>query len=580
MGPRTIRIVLTLAAAVGLAASGLLFASALRGAAAPGCGPGGWLAQHLGPAFGEGCSKIAQSSFSKLPGGIPVSAPAVAYFLAVLVAGLSGPVPTAPHRWAARAGALAAALYLGVAWHEGLWCLYCLACHAASLLIWLAVEISPTASGPRRLWISLAAFVLAAGVLSTAAVISADATRRQQQEHLAADEAKLRQSPPETRPSFAGRYTIGPADAKVRIVVFLGYQCPECQRVDAELSKLLAAARDVSLSVRHFPFCKDCNPMVPTTMHADGCRAALAAEAAGSIGGPAAFEKLHRWLITPGNAAKSTAEYAAAAGLSASALEAAMNDPKVAAAIADDVAAAAKVGLNQTPMVFVNNVELRAWSVPGALARAIEAARAAPASTDAPPDASARAISLWRDSAAIPLPTPRRSMGPANSPVRVTVLGSYQDDRTAEIDAILRERATKGSIRYSYLHYPPDRSCNPQLPRTVHPMACRFAQTAEAIGLAKGDDAFWVVHEWIFAHRRDYTDASLRQLLAEQGWPDTPLRSEAAQAAVAADITTGQSVGVRELPMILINDRPVPQWRIGDRLLLPELLDAAAAAPR
>jgi len=55
---------------------------------------------------------------------------------------------------------------------------------------------------------------------------------------------------------------------------------------------------NVSLSIKHFPFCTACNntPNVPN-LHPNSCWAARAAETAGKLYGPAGFWKMHNWLF-------------------------------------------------------------------------------------------------------------------------------------------------------------------------------------------------------------------------------------------------------------------------------------------
>jgi|GEM_PF-5316164 len=584
MGPRTTRIVVAIAAGFGLVAGGVLYAAALSGSHAPGCGPGGWLSRLLGPTLGGGCAALSSSPWASLPFGIPVSALALAYFVAAVVA-VSFSVPaSARFRWASRLAAAASLLYIAVSWHHGLWCFYCLTCHGSSIAIWLALERASTpCSSLASTWTrSLSVFGVAFALLSALSIaFSSLSTSRQDAEQRDVESRLRAGSHAATR--FAGRFTLGPIDAKARVVVFLGYQCPECQRVEQLLDTLRASTPGMSVSIRHFPFCTDCNRLVPTTHHAHGCRAAAAVEAAGILGGPDAFARLHRWLLMDSNASKPDADYAQAAGLPLDTLLAAMNDPRVADALRSDVNAAETVGLSQTPMMFINGIEFRTWNLPGALARAINAALASPdaISNDTPPDAASRAVSIWKQAPAVTLTAPRRTMGPDSAPVRVTLFGSYQDDKTAELDRLFRARADQGSIRYSYIHYPPDRACNPSLPRTVHPMACRMALAAESLGLAQDDAAFWSLHEWIFSNHRRYSDAALREFALSQAWPQRlPLRTGAAEEALARDIVQGKAAGVTEIPFLIINDRPATQWRSGERLLIDDLILAASPTAR
>src|SRR6185295_4441596 len=87
-------------------------------------------------------------------------------------------------------------------------------------------------------------------------------------------------APPITIPTlFTGRYRMGPEVAPIRVVMFTGYQCPDCRKMEPQVEELLKTRKDVSISIKHFPFCPDCNRHTPM-MQPNGCWAARAAEAA------------------------------------------------------------------------------------------------------------------------------------------------------------------------------------------------------------------------------------------------------------------------------------------------------------
>src|SRR5438477_507766 len=59
--------------------------------------------------------------------------------------------------------------------------------------------------------------------------------------------------------------------------------------------------------------------------------------------------------------------------------EAAMQAEESLRAVREDVEEGSRLGLTQTPMIFVDGVELRGWSAPDALAQAVRAAVEHPA---------------------------------------------------------------------------------------------------------------------------------------------------------------------------------------------------------
>ena len=88
---------------------------------------------------------------------------------------------------------------------------------------------------------------------------------------------------------FTGRYRQGPEKAVYRIVLYTDYQCPDCFKVEDDIVQLMKTRSDISLSTKHFPFDKDCNPNMSMTLHGGACLAASMAEAAGLLNGNDGF---------------------------------------------------------------------------------------------------------------------------------------------------------------------------------------------------------------------------------------------------------------------------------------------------
>lgn len=106
-----------------------------------------------------------------------------------------------------------------------------------------------------------------------------------------------RDQPKLTLPGDTREWSRGAEAPRVDIVMWGDYQEPGTGEADAIIRRLLDESSDVRYSYRHFPFNSDCNPKLNDRRHPNACRAALAAEAAGRIGGDAAFWKMHDWLM-------------------------------------------------------------------------------------------------------------------------------------------------------------------------------------------------------------------------------------------------------------------------------------------
>jgi protein-disulfide isomerase len=312
------------------------------------------------------CTRAAASRWGRLPGtDWPLSFVGFAYFQALAAAYVfgAGRLPAAL-RLIVAVGTLVSAMLAGVMFVQGYVCGYCLAIHGVNIVFavgyeWRARQVhggsAPGASNVGSLAVFIATFVaasaLAALVDRQAKLATAERTQSRLQQALeqAADAGGDEYFAP-------GRYTLGLDSAPVHVVVVSDYQCPSCRTIDAQLAALVADRPDVSLSVRHFPFCTDCNPHIDQTRHANACRAALAAEAAGQVGGADAFWRMHDWLFSRSGAFtdEKLSEFVAELGLDAPAFQAAFLADATRELVRADIVAADAAGLKFTPMVFIN----------------------------------------------------------------------------------------------------------------------------------------------------------------------------------------------------------------------------------
>ena len=253
-------------------------------------------------------------------------------------------------------GALGSLWFIGLMLTQHHFCPYCTVVHAANLAFWAVVETagmrkakcvgrgawrvergawsvehesSPchlfTSSPPHLVTSSplhpltpssalrpaLAAAAVFAGV-SAALGIWQSAVRQSAAERAEAEfQASLQQivaevrrqnqesgpDPPAVGP-LQGRWRRGPEQAALRLVVFGDCECPHCRSVERQIQAATAGRSDVSVVVKHYPLCKDCNRQIKAAhLHDRACRAALAAEAAGLQGGNDAWWRMHDWLL-------------------------------------------------------------------------------------------------------------------------------------------------------------------------------------------------------------------------------------------------------------------------------------------
>lgn len=578
--------VVLLCLVVAFLASGALALGHVLAKGLPGCGRG------------SGCDAAASSVLGKAPLlGWPMSIVGAAYFLALLAGGIVG-------RGVLSRG-LARVAFIGAAWSlvmlGGLLqirqvCTYCLIVHGANLVMasLLVRSFSALPSRSPRPQFSVA---LGVGVVALAGLLIADGratsgARADAERRLAESTAAMTsREPPAGGAGFEGRYRRGPVEAVARIVLFTDYQCPDCRMVDAQLDALAADPR-VSISVKLFPLNEDCNPNAPGQFHANACWAARAAESAGRLDGTGGFWRMHRWLFDRGGSFTEAELRGALPGLGfePGAFTRFMESPEAIRGVEADVREGVALGINQTPMIFINGVELRGWNAPDAVTRAVRAVldsapAPAPNSADTPPDAIARYMDDWRASPMVVLPPAalRNALGREEAPVTVVLIGDYREKTCAEADALLRgfTSGPEPTIRYHFVHFPVEAACNPATTLTRHPGACLAARAVEAAAGVDGQEGFWRMHDWLMRNQAMPLDEPVLRRAAAEVSLDPDLFMEAlaqpfTSENVAGDAAAARSLGITSIPMIFVNGRHAPRWKYQAENLLGRMIMEAA----
>jgi len=204
-------------------------------------------------------------------------------------------------------------------------------------------KVAVAATGRRKSWLP---FALIGGVLVLAIVAGLWFMRSAQQTPTGSVAAG---SPGANPPQAKGR-----ADAPVTIEEFGDYQCPPCGALYPELEKIKADYGDrVRLVFRHYPLAR---------IHPNALAAAHAAEAAGLQG---KFWEMHDQLYRgqktwerSGDATQAFAAYARGLGLDAERFARDMNGDGVDTRIVADHERAKSLGVDSTPVIFVNGRKL------------------------------------------------------------------------------------------------------------------------------------------------------------------------------------------------------------------------------
>jgi protein-disulfide isomerase len=212
---------------------------------------------------------------------------------------------------------------------------------------------------------------------------------------------------------------------------------------------------------------------------------------------------------------------------------------------------------------------------------------AAAATQDAPADARTKYLDDWRSQPEMAMPqgASRHTLGPADANVQVVLVGDYSEKNTGDADGILRlfTSGPKPNIRYSYVHYPIHTDCNPTTQINRNATACLAAKAAEAADVLGGPEAFWAVHGHLMAHQDALNLATIREAAGIAGVNADDLMDAMEQPfvneAVRSDAQMAMSLGIRSLPMIYINGRLVPRWKLNNENMLAAMIFDADGTP-
>lgn len=153
----------------------------------------------------------------------------------------------------------------------------------------------------------------------------------------------------------------------------------------------------------------------------------------------------------------------------------------------------------------------------------------------------------------------RYRRGPEEASIRLVVFHDYQCGDCAELDEELGTLMEQyPSLSVTVGHYPLCSQCNPTIPWDFfHQQACQAAYIAEAANQLGGEEAFWKAHRWLFEHEGQVDDEVLSNLATELQMDLNELKgaaeSEAAKAAVHADITFANALGATGTPFVFLN---------------------------
>jgi protein-disulfide isomerase len=141
--------------------------------------------------------------------------------------------------------------------------------------------------------------------------------------------------------------------------------------------------------------------------------------------------------------------------------------------------------------------------------------------------------------------------GPARAPATILVYGDYECPYTKALEvALARLRESDGtSFRTVFRNFPL---------REIHPHAEAAAEAAEAVAALAGEEAYWRMHDGLFAFQANLDTVGLMDRASESGASPTAVRDAVERhefaGRVERDLKSGQAAGVNVTPTVFIND--------------------------
>ena len=356
----------------------------------------------------------------------------------------------------------------------------------------------------------------------------------------------------------------GQPEAKITIVEWSDFQCPFCGRVVDTLHQIERAyGNEVRFVFKHNPL-----PMHPDAPYA--AKAAIAAARQGK------FWQMHDKLFEANNSQKPDAlhadkvdQMARDLGLDMDRFKKDVDAPETAQIVRDDQAQAARLGANGTPHFFINGARV-SGALPFESFKAVIDAQMRRANQVLASGVARKDLyeALIKDGSsgppaalpsAQPAPPPQaRNVDPGAGPFigakkpKVTIVewSDFQCPYCGRAEPTLRQilDTYKEEVRIVWRNEP----------LSFHPNAMPAAKAAMAAA-RQGNDKFWKMHDLMFAHQTELSEANYEQWAQQIGldlprWKADKESPEIA-ALIGKDNDYGQAVGADGTPTFFINGK-------------------------
>jgi protein-disulfide isomerase len=347
----------------------------------------------------------------------------------------------------------------------------------------------------------------------------------------------------------------GDPDAPLTIVEYSDFQCPFCARWFEDTYPVLLEeyieTGKARLVFRDFPL----------SFHANADNAAVATRCAGEQD---AYWPMHdrlfaaqaEWADLPDPSA-TYAAYAAELDLDGELFGECLASGKYDEAIQEDLRVGQAAGVSGTPSFLING-QLLVGAQPAQVFRMALDTVLAGGSIEEEPETQAQGAPEPIDSPIEGSPV----KGDAEAPITIVTYSDYQCPYCARfavdtMGSLLEEYVATGQAKIVFKDFPIEQ---------IHPQAQQASEAARCVReLAGGDDAYWVMHDRLFAGQQEWANQDTASQMfavyaADLGVDEADfsncLESGQFTEAVQADLMEGVQLGVRGTPTFFINGQP------------------------
>ena len=249
-----------------------------------------------------------------------------------------------------------------------------------------------------------------------------------------------------------------------------------------------------------------------------------------------------------------------------------MSLPTAQSAVTDDVQLAISLGLDSTPLVFINGVELPDADVAGTLTRtATELIRQgvpeADSSGDSPRSSVDRLVTRWRNEPEVQFPDSLAGWTDchSNAPVKITLVFDYANPYTPLLDEVASEIVRQHpNVQLTRILFPLSKSLNPRFAKwdqDYYGASTEMARFSQACA-ESGDPVAWLkLHRWLLEHQSDFDLPQALVTAKDAGLDDTKLEAEgnsdAVTVALQQRIQGVESLEIKWASTLYINGRRV-----------------------